>query len=238
MLRLTTEHLNRVKYPRLIRPKIGPTNPPTIELVHWGIQAYCLPWVRHFNALISGIISLTDSDNKAAVRIVGRALYELCAHGYYVKKHIKQHLQAKNLSAAWDFLLPIATGSRYIDEYHATGIKAFDELFPTPPHIRKAINCFREVTPRETEDDYSYLSEYSHPNMMTFRQHYRWTTPYVIDFVDEVHFGAFGAIAASSLQGLLAIEEFLGIGNEHQVRKAVGGLLEAIAKHAKAEGVT
>src|SRR5713101_4705859 len=171
MLRLTTEHLKQIKYPRLVRPQIGPSQPATIELVHWGVHAYCLPWVRHFSALISGIVTLTDTDNKAAVRIVGRSSYELCAHAYYVKKHIKQHLDAMNLSAAWDFLLPIGTGSRYIDEYHTAEDKALNALFPAPPHIRKAINCFREVTPKETEDDYSYLSEYCHPNMMTFSQH-------------------------------------------------------------------
>jgi hypothetical protein len=72
--------------------------------------------------------------------------------------------------------------------------------------------------------------------MMTFSQHYRWTTPYVIDFVDEVPFGAFGAIAGSSLQGLIAIDELLGIGSEREVRSAIVKLLRAILKEAKAVG--
>src|SRR5205807_1740624 len=103
------------------------------------------------------------------------------------------------------------------------------------PHIRKAINCFREVVPKETEDDYSYLSEFCHPNMMTFSQHYQWTTPFTIDFVDQVTFGAFGAIAGSSLQGLMVIDELLGIGNERQVRAAIRTLMKTIAEKAKTE---
>jgi hypothetical protein len=146
-----------------------------------------------------------------------------------VKKHIKQHLDAKNLAAAWNFILPIATGSRYISEFHHP---EESELFPAPPHIRKAINCFQEVMPKGAEDDYSYLSEFCHPNTMTFQQHYRWTTPYTIDFVEQVAFGAFGAIAGSTTQGLMVVHELLEIGNERQINGAIVRLLTAIVdKH-------
>src|SRR5437588_5423527 len=226
MLRLTAEHLKKITFPQLVRPALGPKAPPTIELIHWAIQACSFPWIRHINALINGIVLLIDSDNKAAVRIVGRSSYELCAHAYYVKKHVMQYLDAKDLAAAWKFLLPIGTGSRYINEFHSTPEES--ELFPVGPHISKAINCFKEATPKETEDDYSYLSEFCHPNMMTFSQHYLWTTPYTIDIVDQVEFGAFGAIAGSTLQGLMAIRELLTIGNERQINGAIVRLLEAI----------
>src|SRR5271165_3691094 len=231
MLRLTAKHLKGVKFPQLVRPRIGPSAPATLELVHWGIQAYCLPWVRHFAALISGIVSLNESENKAAVRIVGRSSFELCAHAYYVKKHLKQQLDSKNISGAWNFLLPVATGSRYINEHHPED----SAMFPSPPHIKKAINCFKEVMPKGAEDDYSYLSEYCHPNTMAFQQHYRWTTPYTIDFVDQVDPGVFGSIASSSILGLMAIEELLGIGDEKGVRSAIIELLVAIADQAKGE---
>src|SRR5713226_3976680 len=225
MLRVTAEHLKQIKFPQLVRPAIGPDAPPTIELLNWAVQAYCFPWIRHMSALLNGIILLTDSDNKAAVRIIGRSSYEFCAHAYYVKKHMKQHLDAKDLAAAWNFILPIATGSRYINEFHHP---EESELFPAPPHIRKAINCFQEAMPKGTEDDYSYLSEFCHPNTMTFSQHYLWTTPYTIDFVDQVAFGAFGAIAASTTVGLMTIQEVLKIGNERQVSAAIDRLLTAV----------
>ena len=226
MLRLTAEHLKKITFPQLVRPALGPKASPTIELIQWAIQAYSFPWIRHINALVNGIVLLIDSDNKAAVRIVGRSSYEFCAHAYYVKKHVKQYLDQKDLAAAWKFLLPIGTGSRYINEFHTTPEES--ELFPVGPHISKAINCFKEATTKETEDQYSYLSEFCHPNMMTFSQHYLWTTPYTIDFVDQVEFGAFGAIAGSTLQGLMAIRELLTIGNERQISGTITRLLEAI----------
>jgi hypothetical protein len=235
MLRLTAEHLKKIAFPQLVRPALGPEAPPTIELIQWAVQAYCFPWIRHINALINGIVLLIDSDNKAAVRIVGRSSFEFCAHAYYVKKHLKQHLDRKDLGAAWKFLLPIGTGSRYINEFHITPEES--ELFPVGPHISKAINCFKEATPKETEEDYSYLSEFCHPNMMTFSQHYRWTTPYTIDFVDQVEFGAFGAIAGSTTQGLLAIHELLRISNERLVNREVVKLLKAIADQHREDSV-
>ena len=226
MLRVAAEHLKQIKFPQLFRPAIGPNSPPTVELLHWAIQAYCFPWIRHMTALVNGIILLIDSENSAAVRIIGRSSFEFCAHAYYVKKHLKQYLDAKDLAAAWNFLLPIGTGSRYINEFHHP---EESELFPAPPHIKKAINCFKEVMHKGSDDDYSYLSEFCHPNAMTFQQHYHWATPYAIEFVDQVEFGAFGTIAGSTLQGLMVIQELLKIGNEQQINGAIVRLLTAIA---------
>lgn len=228
MLRLTAKHLKQIKYPQLVRPKVGPNAPPSIELIQWATQAYSFPWIRHVSALIAGMVLLIESDNKAAVRIIGRSSYEFCAHAYYVKKHLKQHLDRKDLDAAWKFLLPMGTGSRYINEFHSTAEEV--GLFPVGPHISKVINCFKEATPKETEDNYSYLSEFCHPNMMTFSQHYRWTTPYTIDFLDQVEFGAFGAIAGSTIQGLMAVQELLTMSNEKHVKSAVVSLLKAIVE--------
>lgn len=148
-----------------------------------------------------------------------------------MKKHVKQYLDTNDLAAAWNFLLPITTGSRYINEFHSTPKES--ELFPVGPHISKAVNCFqKEVMPKE--DDYSYLSEFCHPNMMTLQQHYDWTTPYTIDFLDQVAFGAFGAIAGSSVNGLMAIQELLVISKERKINRAIVGLLKAVVdQHGK-----
>jgi hypothetical protein len=229
LLRLMAEGLKQISIPRLDRPRVLPHEPPTSELVNWGIQAYCLPWIRHFGVLISGIVTLSDTNNKAAVRIVGRSSFELCAHIYYVKKHLKQYLDRKDLSAAWEFLLPISTGSRYINEL----IPDESALFPEGPHISKAVNCFKEVMPKDSHEDYSYLSEYCHPNMMAFQQHYQWTTPDTIEFVDAVPFGAFGAIASSAILGLMIADELLGLGNERDIRTIIRELLLTLVERGK-----
>lgn len=229
LLRLIADDLRTIRFPSLTRPRALPDESPTQALMNWGIQAYCLPWIRHFGVLVRGIVTLSDSDNRPAVRIVGRSSFELCAHVYYVKKHLKQHLDRKDLSAAWNFLVPITTGSRYVNELHPKD----SEFFPTAAHINKVIKCFKEVMPEDSQDHYSYLSEFCHPNMMAFMQHYRWTTPETIDFVDAAPFGAFGPIMASAIQGLLSVGELLGMGDETEIRKIILKLLLALVEHDK-----
>lgn len=231
LLRLIAENLKQISFPRLSRPRVLPHELPTVELVNWGIQAYCLPWIRHFGALVRGIVTLSDTNNRAAVRIVGRSSFELCAHIYYVKKHLKQYLDRNDLSAAWEFLLPIATGSRYINETDPQT----SAMFPTGAHVSKAVNCFKEVMPKDSHEDYSYLSEFCHPNMMAFMQHYQWTTPDTIEFVDAVPFGAFGAITASAIQGLVEADGLLGISDEREIRKVIRELLRSLVELGKTQ---
>lgn len=208
-LRLVAERINQLKFPSLTRPWGPADQPPTLELVQWGIKTYAFPWLRHFGRLTAGMILLNDAGSLPTVRILGRSSYELCAHAYYVKKHLKQHMDAKDLRAAWDFLLPITTGSRYINERFPED----EQLFPAGAHISKAIKVFQqEAMPKSSDgdDDYSYLSEFCHPNMMTFNQYCRWLNPKVIEFVDSESFGAFGAITASAIQGLMTMHQLLG----------------------------
>jgi hypothetical protein len=61
-----------------------------------------------------------------------------------VKKHVKQHLDQKDLAAAWKFLLPIGTGSRYIKEFHSTPEES--ELFPIGPYISNGASVTASAT--------------------------------------------------------------------------------------------
>lgn len=230
-LRLLDRHLRQIKFRPLPRPRVGPNEKATLELVHWGIQAYCYPWIRHISTLISGILTLNDVGNMAALRIVGRSSYEICAHVYCVKKHIKQYLDANDLDAAWKFLVPAATGSRYITQLYPDT----DEMFPTSAHISKAVKAFKEIMPTatgiENDDDYSYLSEFCHPNMMAFAQHYEITEKGIeIRDTRKPEIGAFGAITAAATQGLMTMAELLEIGNEREVRGSIVGALTELAK--------
>jgi hypothetical protein len=86
--------------------------------------------------------------------------------------------------------------------------------------------------PKSTDgdDDYSYLSEFCHPNMMTFNQHYEWSDPSTIEFTESRVFGAFGAITASAIQSLLTMHELLGMAHEISVRKVLNKIVEEIAQ--------
>jgi hypothetical protein len=154
----------------------------------------------------------------------------LGAHAYYLKKHLRQFTQAGDLEGASEFLTPIAIGSRYISEQNPKDTK----MFPSPPHIKKAINCFKETLPPYAVENYSYLSEFCHPNVLALMQYYDWIGPGVATFVDHKHpEGTFGPTVAAALKGLLAIDDLLLLAEEKIVRGWLHQLFDALAQQIK-----
>jgi len=236
-LSLIAESIKQFTFPNLKRPPVPAKAPATRELVNWGAQVYCFSWMRHFCTLLNGIVLLKEAGNTPSARIVARSVFELGAHAYYVKKHLKQHIDAGDFSAAWKFLTPIATGSRYINEQHPEE----SEMFPASPHISKAINSFGERMPEDAQEGYSFLSEFCHPNVLAFSQYYEWPNPQTVTFVDdhEPLAGIFGPTAAAGIEGLLAMEELLRLTQERVVLRVLDELLEAIVEDAsKASGAS
>ncbi len=100
-LSLIAESIKQFTFPNLKRPPVPAKAPATRELVNWGAQVYCFSWMRHFCTLLNGIVLLKEAGNTPSARIVARSVFELGAHAYYVKKHLKQHIDAGDFSAAW-----------------------------------------------------------------------------------------------------------------------------------------
>ena len=220
-LRFIAKRTTAFSFPNLTRPSLSPEQPASLELVNWGAQVYSFSWLLHLSALLNGLVTLEDAGNRPSAIILARSVYELGAHAYYVKKHLKQHIDAKNFDEAWKFLLPVTTGSRYMTEkFPSTG-----DMFPTAAHISKMIKCFSEVMPEDAIENYSFLSEFSHPNSFAFGQHHDWMTPYEVSFVPHKASGMFGATAAACLHGLMAIRELLHLTGEESVKISVQRLL-------------
>ncbi len=230
ILRLIVQHTMRCRFPTLPRPPIPSNKPATKELVSWGVRAYCYSWLRHFSILVNGIITLKDAGNTPSAIIVARSSFELGAHAYYVKKHLKQHIDSNDLDGAWKFLGPIRTGSRYMNEQNPEESK----IFPDPSHVSKVIRCFSEKHPK-SEEDYSFISEYCHPNMFAFSQHYRWPNPFEIQFVDHEPQGWLGSTTSACISGLVEIEDLLLLVRENAARPCLVNLLRDIAKRAQKE---
>jgi len=225
-LRFIAERTMAMTFSVLKRPRVLPNEPATQELVNWSARVCCFSWIRHFSTLLNGVVLLKDVGNTPSAIIVARSLYELGAHAYYVKKHFKQHIDAKDFEAAWNFLTPIATGSRYMNEQYPET----SEMFPTPAHISKIIKCFGEVLPNDAIDNYSFLSEYCHPNTFAFSQHYRWLNPDEVAFVGHEAQGMFGATTAACVMGLMAIQQMLSLTGEKQIAVTLKETLLAVLK--------
>ncbi len=165
------EALDKIVFPKLVRPPVGPDSDPTAELVTWGIRLYCFCVISHFRELQQSLLLLVENDRVPASLIITRSLFETAAHTYYVNKHISQFLAPSDFTAAWEFLSQLHIGSRYMREEY--GEEA--EEFPEPRKIAKIVQCFTEYMKlARTKSTYSFLSEFSHPNAAALSQYYEW----------------------------------------------------------------
>jgi len=153
--------------------------PPTPELMNWAIKVYFYSALCQFRELLRATITLANADLISGVFLCCRGLFELAAHGYYVKKHTLQHLKSGDLKAAWQFLIDVNLGSR--DMREAQKAQGYEPDFPEGPHIAKVMACFNEYFEGGQKEKvatmtYSSLSEFSHPNSFAFINHFEWET--------------------------------------------------------------
>lgn len=178
-LTLALQRLDAVTIPELVRPPVPHDAPPTDELVVWAVKVYFYSALCQFRELLRATLLLVDAGQVSAVFFCCRGLFELAAHAYYVKKHVLQHVKAKNLELAWKFLFEINLGSRDMREKQKA--RGDEPDYPEGPHIAKVIACFNECFPnghheKQATETYSSLSEFSHPNCFAFISHFEWET--------------------------------------------------------------
>ena len=226
VLRLAGAGLEELKFPSLIRPDISFDSAPTKELINWVVQLYSFSLLSQLRAVLGGVISLVETRNIPALRMLVRALFEMGAHSCYVKRHVTQRLEANHPGEAWEFLLPLGTSTLYTMSPYSED----SSLFPSPAHIDKVIHCFNEIMEGNALESYSLLSEFCHVDMAVFKQHYDWEGSRVVTFdVPERDLSKVLPLGASStLAALDAVSELLELANETEIRTKVVGMLARI----------
>jgi hypothetical protein len=175
-LKIVCRDLRGLKFAKLERPNVSYGTPPTLDLLDWGAKFYCFSILSHFRELLNSLTVLGRAGHAPAVFILARCLYEIGAHTYYVQKHVKQYRTAKDAKEGWKFMQGINMGSLYMNQRAST---SSSDPFPNPRDIGKIIRCFREWPNSNSKrkgdayEDYSYLSEFTHPNMAAFSHYYK-----------------------------------------------------------------
>lgn len=132
---------------------------------------YCFSVLAHFREMLRSFLALVQNGFVPAGFVVARCLFEMAAHVHYTHKHATQHIDAGDLQSAWDFLLEINMGSRYMQEEYADQLANWPP-FAAPREIAKVIRSFDEWTEGKATTEYSFLSEFAHPNMAAFAHYY------------------------------------------------------------------
>jgi hypothetical protein len=105
-LRAISAVLDATETPALVRPDV-PYKQVTEELVHWAVRVYAYSILSQFREMLRSALNLYDADHVPAVFLCARAMWEMAAHSYYVKKHCFQYMDKKDWQATWDFMLGI-----------------------------------------------------------------------------------------------------------------------------------
>lgn len=188
-LRAVSELALKVDLPSLQRPPVPYGAAPTRQLVDFGISLYSYGAFCHFREMLQTFICVADAGMVPASFLVARVMFEMAAHTYYVQKHVGQYLKENDLRRAEKFLDEANTGSRYLQEQSVEIKKEYHVQyeFDAPVDVAKAIKCLDEYARKaggkagDSWQEYSFLSEFCHPNGAAF-MHYYQVTPSGIRF--------------------------------------------------------
>lgn len=229
-LRAVSKVARQVDLPCLQRPPVPPSAPPTQQLVEFGISLYGYSVFCHFREMLQSFICVAGAGLVPASFLVARVMFEMAAHTYYVQKHLDQYLKEKNLCKVEKFLDGVNTGSRYLQEQSVEIKKEYhiQYEFDAPVDVAKAINCLDEYArkangkPGDSWQDYSFLSEFCHPNSLAF-MHYYEVSPSGIRFKgpsSELHLVT-PPVVMSTAEILQFIDRALGLAGETNLRAGI-----------------
>ena len=168
-----SRELDQIKLPHLQRPPVVAGAAATLDLISWACQFYCFSVLAHFREMLRSFTVLVWNGLIPASFVIARCLFEMAAHTHYTHKHVIQFLDSNDLEAARSFLTDINMGSRYMQEEYGDKTEEWPP-FAAPREIAKVIRAFDEWTKtRQARTEYSFLSEFAHPNMAAFSHYYK-----------------------------------------------------------------
>jgi len=235
---LMSAALDGIQIPTLSRPPVPPDAPATKELVEWGIVKFAYSQLAHMRTVLRGTLLLADAGIEPAMIVLCRHLYEWNIQTLYVHSTFKTHLDAGDLEAAWKFFLRVSDGNnwiknhgtKYVPEFPATEVE--DSI-----RIRHAVKTYKEHRTQEfgaenVDDDYSYLSERSHPNGFCLEPYLRIEPPNTVKFIEPRSQKQPGVLHACMLEWAMTHVNLLGLAKEDVVRVLIVGMLKEIAKQS------
>ena len=241
---LISEALDKIQLPTSSRPPIPPNAPATNELVEWGIAKFAYAQLAHMRTVLRGTLLLADAGIEPAVIVLCRHLYEWNMQTRYVYEIFKTNLDATDLEAAWKFFLRVSGGNSWVKDH---GTKYVPE-FPTEEvegsiRIRHSVKAYKEHRTRQfgaenVDDEYTYLSERSHPNGFCLEPYLRIEFPNDVSFIEPRSQKLPGVLHTCVLEWAMTHVNLLGMAREKVVCVSLVAILKEISRqHEQAQTV-
>jgi hypothetical protein len=227
--------LDKIELPTLSRPPIPPDAPATKELVEWGIAKYAYALLAHVRTVLRGTLLLADGGIEPAAIVLVRHLYEWNMQTRYVYETFKTHLDASDLETAWKFFLRVSGGNSWVRDHGAKYVPEFPgEEVERSIRIRHSVKVYKEHRAQEygtenVDDEYSYLSERSHPNGICLEPYLRVEFPDDVSFVEPRSKKIPGVLHSCMLEWSMTQINLLGLTRERVVRASLVAMIKEIA---------
>jgi hypothetical protein len=231
--------LRTLVLPALVRPPIPAGAAPTVELVYWGIREYAYSLIAHIRTILRGIVLLAESGNGPTLMIVCRHIYEWNMQSSYAFQNFEAHLQVTDLKRAWDLYLTLSTGNAWVKSHGAKYAPEIsgDELETSIriKHFAKAYKSQQIKTygSENVDDDYSYLSEHSHPNGFCLQPYVELNPPEVRFVEAPASTRLPGILHACLIEWLMTMHNILGLAQDVEVRSQLAEILRSLVIQVK-----
>jgi hypothetical protein len=233
--KLIGEVLDKIQLPTLSRPPVPPDAPPTQELVEWGVTKFAYSLLAHVRTILRGTLMLADARIEPAVIVLCRHLYEWNMQTSYAYVTFKKHLEASDYAAAWELFLRISGGNNWVKDH---GIKYAPEFPHTDVEgsirLRHFVKAYKEYRVQEfgsenVDDEYSYLSERSHPNGFCLQPYLKIVSPNDVSFVEPQSSKIPGVLHSCAVEWAMTNASLLGLVQEDTVRAKLIHILKVLA---------
>jgi hypothetical protein len=233
-LREIATTLQRLELLPLIRPDLGPDDPPTLELIQFDLKAYAYSSIAYVRNLLDGLLILAAAENVAVVDLVIRGLYEWTMQASYVDQQNRTPIKSGDFVECRAVMDRIQTGNSWMNRHGDKYWKPpFEEDFPDSLRIKHLVKTYKahqleQRGAENVEDDYGYLSEHAHPNSLCFidvTQRYGRALRFVKPTPKRINRGT---VTVTMLDWSVCIHNILGLASESIVRKEFGAMLQRI----------
>jgi hypothetical protein len=203
----------------------------------WAITYYVYSVVAHVRTVLRGLIVLADSGNIPTAMVVTRHVFEWAAQVCYMNENLQKHVAARDWDAARDLLNQAVIGSRFIREYGQQydptqiktdipkAIRLGDALASYEAHVEKTFGG-------NTKEDYTHLSEHSHPSSLCLQQYHDDIPGRPIQFREPTKGSPLPVVNWCLLDLCTLLLELLRLSSDSIVQPRLAATLTEIAQRA------
>lgn len=150
-------------------------NRRTEKELRWALRVFTASSMSSFRDMLRTYLALRVNKLEAGSFLVLRNMFEMLAGAHYVNMKYSEYMDANDSENAWTLVDTVVTGSKFARLVHNPPLPVSDPL-----KIGLLINSLDSFDPASRKgwayEPYRFLSEFSHPDAMTYLHYHRSDT--------------------------------------------------------------